>query len=65
MDSSTQLSSEVWLADRFATRLPGELKLAKGRLSFVAFGSGTLFKWQLNKLERDVCQPGLAEHHSI
>jgi len=59
--SAPRLSSEAYLAARFANFAPGELKLADGRLSFMAIGSGTLFKWQLNKLERDACQPGLAD----
>jgi hypothetical protein len=58
--SSVQLSTEAWLI-RGISHGPGELKLAYGRLSFTAYGSGILWKFQLNKLERDASRPGLAD----
>ncbi len=59
MDTSVQLSTKAWLV-RGISMVPGELKLAEGRLCFTAFGHGQLWKWQLNNLERDTRQPGLA-----
>ena len=60
LQSSGRLSS-VGLLIRGINYVPGELKLADGHLSFTAQGSGTLWKLQLNKLERDAHRPGLAD----
>jgi hypothetical protein len=59
MSNSAELCSEAWLL-RGISSIPGELRLANGRLSFTASGCGSMWKWQLNKLERDARQPGLA-----
>ncbi len=64
MNGPTQLTSEAWLLRGvvgMVGSVPGELKLSSGRVCFTAFGSGTLWKWQLRKLERDVGKPGLAD----
>jgi hypothetical protein len=67
INSSVRLSSEAWLLrspEWLITgvgSVPGELKLADGRLSFTAFGRGNLGRRQLNKLEGDAHQPGLAD----
>lgn len=50
----------AWLL-RGISSIPGELKLADGRLSFKAFGFGTFWRFQLNRLERETGQPGLSE----
>jgi hypothetical protein len=53
-------SSEAWLCRGIST-VPGELKLEDGRLSYTAFGFGTILWFQRGKLEREAHQPGLAD----
>lgn len=60
MDNSEGLSTEAWLL-RGISYVPGVLILADGRLFYLACGFGSLWKWQMNKLERAAGQPGLAE----
>lgn len=60
MNGSTKFKSMAWLL-RGISSIPGELKLADGRLSFKAFGFGTFWKFQLERLERETGQPSLAE----
>ena len=59
MNSTTRLRSTAWLL-RGISSVPGQLELARGRLSFTSTGTGTAWPWQLRKLERDVGKPGLA-----
>ncbi len=60
METSDKIRSVAWLL-RGISSVPGELKLAGGRLSYKAFGFGTLWRYQLNRLERDVRIHGLAD----
>ena len=60
MKRSSQLSTQAWLL-RGISSIPGTLKLAKGRLSFTASGSGTCWGFQLRKLEREADRAGLAK----
>src|SRR5262245_50612767 len=59
--TTTELSSEAWLLRGVFGSVPGELTLAGGQLSFTASGFGTLWKWQLRKLEQETGQRGLAD----
>ncbi len=58
--SMESLRSEAWLL-RGISSIPGELTLAQGVLQFVAHDTGSAWHWQLRKLERELCVPGLAE----
>lgn len=60
MNGSTKFKSMAWLL-RGISSIPGELKLADGRLSFKAFGFGTFWRFQLDRLEQETGQPSLAE----
>jgi hypothetical protein len=60
VNDTVQLSTEAWLA-RGNSGIPGQLSLSGGRLSFVAAGRGTAWKWQLKKLGRTLGDPGLAD----
>ncbi|WP_295455415.1 hypothetical protein [uncultured Thiodictyon sp.] len=61
MKTPTQLCTEAWLLVGLTGSVPGKLKLAAGRLSFIAMGSGTLWTKELRKLEQAVARPGIAE----
>lgn len=54
-------STEAWLLIGLTGSIPGVLKLSDGRLSYEAFGCGTLWKGELNKLERNTGKPGIAD----
>lgn len=60
MNTSAKLRTEAWLLMGISSVF-GELKLSDGRLSFTAYGMGSLSESQLNTLERDARQAGLAE----
>lgn len=60
MEKPPRFASDAWLL-RGISSLPGELKLAHGRLAFIASGSGSCWGWQLRKLERQAGKPGLAD----
>lgn len=61
MSNEESFGTEAWLL-RGISSVPGDLRLESGNLTFTAFGSGNLWKFQLRKLERDTCQPGLANN---
>lgn len=63
MKRSTHLHTPAWLL-RGISSIPGTLRLAAGRLSFTASGSGNLWGHQLRRLERDVGRKGLAKRLS-
>ena len=60
MNNPVEMSSQAWLL-RGISSVPGQLELANGHLRFTALGPGSMWKWKLEKLERETCQPGLAE----
>lgn len=60
VNEATLMQSPAWLL-RGVDNLPGEMKLAAGRLSFTAHGRGSLGKSQLEKLARDAKRPDLVE----
>jgi|SRR5687767_1462971 len=55
----SRLRSEAWLL-RGISSVPGHLALTPDRLTFIADGPGTAWRWQLRKLERHLRTPGLA-----
>lgn len=59
MKKQTKLSHEAWLL-RGISSIPGQLTLAKGKLTFTTASSGSAWSWQLKRLERDAKKPGLA-----
>ena len=56
----TRFGTDAWLL-RGIRSLPGRLQLARGRLSFTAFGAGNFRPRQLRALERDFGRAELAE----
>lgn len=60
MNQPPQTHSEAMLL-RGVDNLPGRLKLSDGRLTFIASERGTFSNGQLQKLEQDSGQTGLAE----
>jgi hypothetical protein len=59
MKSSAKLRSECWLLLGISS-MPGELILSGGKLTYLASGTGSVWPWQLRKLERQLNAPGLA-----
>jgi hypothetical protein len=60
MEKNVKLKSPAWLL-RGISSLPGELKVANGRLTYKAFGFGTFWRYQLERLEKDSGVEGLAD----
>jgi hypothetical protein len=56
---AADLRSDAWLL-RGISSIPGELSLRRGRLRFHALHTGSAWRWQLRKLEREVGRTGLA-----
>ena len=61
MTPSAHYTSDAWLL-RGISSLPGTLALSRGRLSFVAHGTGSFWRFQLRKLAEQTGQAGLAQH---
>jgi hypothetical protein len=57
---ASQLITDAWML-RGISSIPGQLRLAAGRLTFTALNTGTAWKWQLHRLEREMRSPGLAD----
>ena len=57
---TSRLRSEAWLL-RGISSIPGELALKNETLSFTALNIGSAWPWQLQKLERQMEMPGIAE----
>ena len=55
-----RLETDAWLL-RGISSLPGELRLASGRLSFVCSGSGSARPFQIRRLAQVMGQPCLVE----
>ncbi len=56
----TRLRTDAWLL-RGISSIPGELRLANGRLSFTSSAFGSAWPFQLRKLGRLLDQPSLAK----
>ncbi len=59
MAAPVRLRSEAWLLLGVSS-VPGELSLQSRRLSFTTHHSGSAWPWQVRKLERRLCTPGIA-----
>ena len=61
MVEENEFKSKAWLLWGLTGNLPGSMSYQKGRLTYRAHGVGTLWNRQLQKLEEQVDQPGIAE----